>query len=289
MSCPAGRRLSARRRPATGSEEGMKVTFTKMTGAANDFVVLGPPYAGLRRSAPDVARRLCERRRSVGADGLIIVDDSGDTLFMHYYNSDGSEADFCGNGARCFVLYCIDKGICSGRVEFASRSGRHLGEVASDGVRVSMDPPRLVGEIMLDVGGADRLVTVAEAGVPHAVLIREDVSAVDVEDLGRRIRMHPRFAPAGANADFVGADGRGRFVIRTYERGVEKETPACGSGCVASALVLRSKNMAGSTSVFRVASGDLLRVDLPRAEEEGWAYLTGPADIVFEGSIDLEE
>lgn len=267
----------------------MKIKFTKMTGAGNDFIFLGPAFEGLKEQGQELARKLCERRKSVGADGLIIVEDAGETLFMRYYNSDGSEADFCGNGARCFVLYAIEKRIREGKVEFDSRAGRHLGEIRPEGVRVSMQAPRLIGDAMLEVAGDARLVTLAEAGVPHAVILSEDISAVDVERLGREIRMHEQFQPQGANADFVGTAGRDGFRIRTYERGVEKETLACGSGCVAAALVLRSKNIAGSRSDFRVASGDVLHVEIPRQGEEGEAYLTGPARIVFEGETDLKE
>lgn len=267
----------------------MKIRFTKMAGAGNDFVFLGPALAGLKERASELALSLCRRRTSVGADGLIIVDDSGESLFMHYFNSDGSEADFCGNGARCFVFYCVEKGIATGAVEFDSRSGRHLGELAADGVRVSMEAPRLVGDTMLEVGGDTRLITLTEAGVPHAVVLSEDAGDIDVEGLGRSIRMHPHFGPEGANVDFVETSGRESFAIRTYERGVEKETLACGSGCVAAALVLRSKNITGSRAAFRVASGDVLNVELPRKGERGEAYLTGPAHIAYEGETDLKE
>lgn len=267
----------------------MKIKFTKMTGAGNDFVFLGPAFAGLKERAPELAVRLCGRRTSIGADGLIIVDDTGESIFMHYFNSDGSEAGFCGNGARCFVLYCIEKDIRRGMIEFDSRSGRHLGEVTAEGVRVSMEAPGLVGEAMLEVDGDSKLITLAGAGVPHAVMLCESVGEVDVEGLGRKIRMHPHFAPEGANADFVGTGGRDGFPIRTYERGVEQETLACGSGCVAAALVLRSKNIAGSKTAFRVASGDVLQVELPRKGEEGEAYLTGPARTVYEGEAVLKE
>jgi len=267
----------------------MKIRFTKMTGAGNDFVFLGPAFAALAGRAPELAVRLCERRNSVGADGLILVDDAGESIFMHYFNGDGSEADFCGNGARCFVHYCIENGLSGDMVEFDTRSGRHLGEMTSEGVRVSMEAPALVGDALLDVAGGNKLITLAEAGVPHAVLISEDVAGIDVERLGREIRMHQQFAPRGANADFVGTGRRDAFPIRTYERGVERETLACGSGCVAAALVLRSKNITGSRTAFRVASGDVLHVELPRKGEHGEAYLTGPARIVYEGEIDLEE
>jgi len=267
----------------------MQVQFTKMAGAGNDFVVMGPQYAGLLARAPGLARAICERRRSVGADGLIIVEEAGKGILMHYFNSDGSEASFCGNGARCLVLYCVEKGIASGQFAFESNSGRHRGEVTGGGVRVSMDSPRLLGDHMLDLGGDSRLVTLAEAGVPHAVLISDDVGREDVGELGRAIRTHIRFRPDGANADFVGLRAGEVFPIRTYERGVEKETLACGSGCVAAALVLRSKNLTGSRTSFRVASGDVLTVELPREGAGGQAYLTGPAAIVYEGHIELKE
>jgi len=267
----------------------LKIRFTKMAGSGNDFIFVGPAFAGLSGRAPELARSLCERRKAIGADGLVFVDDSEETLYMRYYNSDGSEADFCGNGARCFVLYAIEKKIREGKVEFGTGAGRHLGEVTPDGVRVSMEAPRLIGDEMLEVAGDTRLVTLAEAGVPHAVLLSGDVSSVDVERLGREIRMHPQFQPEGANADFVETGGRDGFPIRTYERGVESETLACGSGCVAAALVLRSKNITGSKSAFRVASGDVLQVEIPRKGEEGEAYLTGPARIVYEGETDIKE
>jgi diaminopimelate epimerase len=260
-----------------------------MTGAGNDFIVLGPAYAGLKDRAPELARRLSERGRSVGADGLVLVDDTGESILMHYFNRDGSEAGFCGNGARCFVLYCIEKEVCGEVVVFDTASGRHTGEVTSGGVRVSLEAPKLVGDSMLEIDGATKLVTLARAGVPHAVMLSEDVEKVDVAGLGRLIRMHPQFAPEGANADFVGTGGRDGFPIRTYERGVEGETLACGSGCVAAALVLRSKNITGSRTAFRVASGDVLTVELPPQGQEGEAYLTGPAGIVYEGEVELKE
>jgi diaminopimelate epimerase len=267
----------------------MKIEFTKMAGAGNDFIFLGPGYAGLRERAPRLAAVLCERRRSVGADGLIIVEEAGEDIVMRYFNRDGSRASFCGNGARCLVLYCTEKGLRRGEFDFWSESGVHRGGVTPEGVRVSMEAPRLIGDYMLDIDGDTRLVTLADAGVPHAVLLTEEVEGIDVEGLGRRVRMHPEFEPEGANADFVATSGRDGFPIRTYERGVEKETLACGSGCVAAALVLRSKNISGSTAAFRVASGDLITVELPRKGEEGAAYLTGPACFVFEGVAEFEE
>jgi diaminopimelate epimerase len=271
----------------------VRVEFTKMSGAGNDFIFLGPEYSNLLEEAPDIARLLCPRRVSVGADGLIIVDTSGDRIFMHYFNSDGSEASFCGNGARCLVLYCAARGITSGKMEFESRSGPHSGEVTGAGVRVSMTAPRFLRDLSIDVGGKVFEVALIDAGVPHAVILMKDVvetegvGSVDVDTIGRAIRMDPEFASEGANVNFVEAAG-GFFRIRTYERGVERETLACGSGCVAAAHVVRVKEGAGDSVRLRVASGDLLTVELAEAGSKA-AHLVGPARVVFEGQIEVKE
>jgi diaminopimelate epimerase len=263
-----------------------RVEFSKMSGAGNDFVFLGPDHSRLKNEASRLARTLCTRRTSVGADGLVIVEDSNG-LFMHFYNSDGSEASFCGNGARCMVLFCTAKGLASGEMEFGTASGRHTGEVLDRGVRISMPPARLEKEVSLEAGGASYDVYLIRAGVPHAVILLDSVEGVDLETTGRMLRSHPLFGEEGANADFVAGTGTGEFAIRTYERGVEGETLACGSGCVAAAHLLRQKGLAGDQVAFRVASGDVLSVDIPRGEGRD-SHLRGPAAIVFEGWIDLD-
>jgi diaminopimelate epimerase len=264
----------------------MRVEFSKMSGAGNDFVVLGPEYSSLESRAPALARKLCPRRTSVGADGLIVVDVSHG-FFMHYYNGDGSEASFCGNGARCFVLYCMLKSLARGEMEFGTRSGLHRGAVVAGGVRVSMPPPRLERELAVEVGGGTYAVHLVRAGVPHAVIILEHGRTPDVETVGRAIRSHRAFGEEGANVDFVTTTADGEFSIRTYERGVEQETLACGSGSVAAAYVLRLKGLAADEATLRVASGDRLGVRLSRGQGE-YAYLAGPAALVFEGILDLD-
>jgi diaminopimelate epimerase len=263
----------------------MRIEFSKMHGAGNDFIVVGPAYSALIGRAPELARRLCPRRTSVGADGLIMLSNS-DGLFMHYCNSDGSTAAFCGNGARCMVLYCAMKNIAAGRVEFRTLSGHHTGEVLERGVRVSMAPARLERKLSLEVSGRTYEVHLIRAGVPHVVVILGNADMVDVESVGSMIRSHAAFGDEGANVDFVTRGEGGGFAIRTYERGVEGETLACGSGCVAAAHVLRLECVAGDSVTLRVKSGDLLTVEQPR-EEGGDAFLTGPAVMVFEGHLEL--
>jgi diaminopimelate epimerase len=264
----------------------MMIEFSKMSGAGNDFVVIGPAYSGLVSRAPELARRLCQRRTSVGADGLIVVERA-DPPSMHYYNSDGSKASFCGNGARCMVVFCAVKGIADGKVEFRSASGHHVGEVIEGGARVSMVPARVERELSLVVGGATYEISLVRAGVPHAVVICEAVDGLDVGSTGRAIRSDQVFGEEGANVDFVAGCDPDDFRIRTYERGVEQETLACGRGCVAAAHLLREKGLAGDEVALRVASGDLLRVELPRISGQD-TFLAGPACIVFEGSIEID-
>jgi diaminopimelate epimerase len=264
----------------------MRVEFSKMSGAGNDFIVLGPSYSALSPQAPDLARRLCPRRTSVGADGLILVEQSDDIL-MRYFNSDGTVAEFCGNGARCIVVFCLAKGIAEGRVVFGSASGLHFGEATDGGARVSMAPAGLEKKLSLAVENATYDIHLVRAGVPHAIAICRRVDGLDVDSIGRAIRSHPAFGEEGANVDFVADMGSGEFAIRTFERGIERETLACGSGCVAAAHLLRDKGLAGDVVSLRVASGDVLKVTLPQSTGED-TFLSGPARIVFEGSLDLD-
>jgi diaminopimelate epimerase len=271
----------------------LKIKFTKMSGAGNDFVLLGPEYATLKPRLSWLAARLCPRRVSVGADGLILVERDGQNIFMRYFNRDGSEASFCGNGARCLVRYCLDKGLARGRVAFRSRSGIHTGEATQEGIRIDIEMPVLVRKLAVSVEGGPGGRTTYEihlidAGVPHAVTFVQNVAAVDVEALGRVIRYHPDFAPEGANVDFVEAAAGEPFDLRTYERGVEMETLACGSGCVAAALALRLEGRAGDSVRLRVASGDILTVGLASGSQEA-AALAGPAVTVYEGEIEIKE
>jgi diaminopimelate epimerase len=265
-----------------------RIKFTKMSGAGNDFIFLGPEYVSLKGWAPTGARTLCRRRVAIGADGLVLVEKNAGQVFMHYYNSDGSKAAFCGNGARCLVRFCDVKGIASSPVSFRSEAGTHTGEITDSGVRLSVDPPTLVAETDVEIAGQTLTVLHIDAGVPHAVLLVDDAETVDVEGLGREIRNHPIFGTEGANADFVSAAGGGEFAVRTYERGVEGETLACGSGCVAAACFLREKGMGGDSVSLRVRSGAVLTAEFAPGGASG-VYLSGPADIVYEGEIAIEE
>ena len=280
----------------------MKIAFTKMSGAGNDFIFLAPEYTALKPLLSGLAKVLCRRRASIGADGLVLVERMrdqigggiGGEILMHYFNSDGSRASFCGNGARCLVRYCVEKGIAESPVMFRSDSGRHSGEITERGVRIGMEAPVLRRRLEIRVSDRSRQVYLVDAGVPHAVILSEGIDSMDVEATGRMIRNDPAFRPEGANVDFVDSAGP-PFRVRTYERGVEGETLACGSGCVAAALALNLAGLAGASVNLMVASGDVLTVDLggtPPASPTSRgpeAHLTGPAVIAFEGQVEIKE
>lgn len=261
----------------------MILPFTKMSGAGNDFIFIGPDHSSLIEKADMLAIRLCPRRRSIGADGLVIVE-RGENLRMHYYNRDGSRAGFCGNAARCFVVYCLVKGIASGCIEFMSDSGFHIGRATPKGAKVSMPMPRVVRELKVETGYGDFALSHIDAGVPHAVILVEGLDLVDVEGIGKAIRYHPDFSPGGTNVDFVELVGRGKAKIRTYERGVEGETLACGSGCAATGVLI-AKMQDVERIELEVASGDLLCVEIDRSNN--LVHLEGPAAIVYEGQVEV--
>jgi diaminopimelate epimerase len=283
----------------------MNLKFTKMSGAGNDFIFLGPEHVGLKNRLSGLAARLCPRRTAIGADGLVLVEKSPAGIFMHYFNRDGSEASFCGNGARCLVRYCAEKGIADGVITFSSRSGEHQGVAGPEGVTISLEMPALVRDLDLSLDDREHHVYLVGAGVPHAVILSREIASVDVEGLGQRIRHHPDLGPEGANVDFVATAEGPPFELRTYERGVERETLACGSGCVAAAAVLLDLGLAGEAVRLRVASGDVLTVELggrlaapaPGATPVSGAMpakgpdalLTGPAIVVYEGEVNLKE
>ncbi len=264
--------------------------FTKMNGAGNDFVVVDNRTGALALSREQIAD-LCDRHRGVGGDGLLAVEParSGADFRMRYYNSDGGEAEMCGNGARCFARYA--RRLTGGGAEslsFETEAGTLTAWFEGDLVRLAMSEPhdfRL--RQTLEVGGRKVGVHFVNTGVPHAVVQVNGLEDVEVERLGAALRYHEAFAPRGTNVNFVQREAGRRISIRTYERGVEGETLACGTGVVASALVQQelSDGEAGPIEV-KVKGGDTLIVAF---EGGNGAYrnvtLTGPADFVFEGEI----
>ncbi len=262
------------------------LAFTKMNGAGNDFVLFDNRDGAIRLS-PAVIEKICDRHRGIGADGVLLLEkpSNGHASFrMRYYNSDGGEAEMCGNGARCFARFANRIAGPVDEVLFETMAGVIRASFTGDSVRLIMSAPR---NLLLNRALGDLQVHSVDTGVPHAVVFVDDVEQVDVPRLGAHIRRHALFAPAGTNVNFIQQEGPQSVAVRTFERGVEAETLACGTGVVASALIFHKVTGAASPIRVRVRGGDSLEVGF---EERDGAFenvtLTGPADFVFDGSID---
>ena len=260
--------------------------FTKMNGAGNDFVMLDNRDLGHRLDKAAIAR-LCDRHRGVGADGLIAVEppQNGADFRMRYYNADGGEAEMCGNGARCFARFASRIAGKTGGISFETMAGTLGASLLGEQVRIAMSAPHSLA-MGAELTAADEKLAVhfLNTGVPHAVIFTDDLEKTDIVRLGRAIRQHPHFAPKGTNANFAAKLPGGGIALRTYERGVEDETLACGTGVTAAALIFSRLTGAPSPVSVRVRGGDTLQVGF-EADGAGWrnVTLTGPADFVFEG------
>jgi len=264
----------------------MSLPFVKMHGAANDFVVFDGRVTSLPSAPASLVQRLCDRRRGIGADGVLVLEPhAGSDFAMRYFNSDGEPADFCGNGARCLARRALDLGLGrDGVVHFQTAAGR-MEARGDDAGRIALHFGRIARAsepVRVEAAGRAFTGRCVTAGVPHFVTAVEELEAVPVAEWGAALRRHPRFAPAGANVDFVTAAAPGRVVMRTFERGVEGETLACGSGAMATALWHAAEGGTAPVTV-RTAGGDDLVVTF-REDGEAWdVTLTGPAETAFEG------
>ena len=264
------------------------IPFVKMSGAGNDFIVIDNRDGRVGDEAPDLARRVCRRRLSVGADGLILVEDHPSADFAwRFYNADGSRPGMCGNGARCVARFARLSGIAGDEMTFATLAGTIRARVRGDRVEIDMTPPGPVaGGEPIELHGTTVAPVTVDTGVPHAVVFVEDVEAVDVVGLGRPLRHHPRFAPAGTNANFVAVQRPGRLALRTYERGVEDETLACGTGAVAAALVAARRHGWPSPVDIETRSGAVLTVHFtPDGDGVRDVRLEGDARLVCRGEM----
>jgi diaminopimelate epimerase len=269
----------------------MQLEFAKMNGAGNDFVLIDNRSQGLKLTLEQVVR-LCDRHRGVGADGLIILENSrtgkADWAWK-FYNNDGSVGEMCGNGARCFGRYVQKKTGSNKDFSFETEAGIITARFKGELVTVNLTSPtdlQLNETLPLSAGG--QTVHSINTGVPHAVLFVPDADKAMVMQLGPEIRRHARFAPKGTNVNFVQVLGRNRIRVRTFERGVEGETLACGTGVTASALISSRVHSFSSPVTVQVQGGDLLEVSFAAIKEDfSDVRLTGPAEFVFEAKIEI--
>ena len=272
--------------------------FTKMNGAGNDFVVIDNRfYHFSAEELSDLAKRLCPRRFGVGADGILAFahpSEAENDYRMLYYNADGSRGSMCGNGARCLARFARDAGMMREELRFESDAGLYMAVVDEEDrsrVRLFVQPPRDFKAITLDQPLHDGL---SEAyyiwpGVEHVVFFVEDVASTPVEEWGRAYRRDEILAPAGANVNFVEVRLTGSpvsLVVRTFEKGVEGETLACGTGAMASALVARLTGRIDTVPADVQMPGGLLRVGFAvNGQKVTDLYLEGPAETVYRGTV----
>lgn len=270
------------------------IAFEKMSGTGNDFVIIDNRTLDIPvEEHPEMARKICRRMFSVGADGLVFIENSTKADFgWNFYNADGSVAEMCGNGVRCAARFAYRHNIAGRKMSLETLAGIVEAEVCDEDqhVRVRMPPPfdfRL--DLSLRLDDEEYPVTFVNTGVPQAVIF-VDKDEVPVKKWGRKVRFHELFEPKGTNANFVKVLPDGRLKVRTYERGVEDETMACGTGAVASALYAAMLKGMDSPVEVVTSGGEILTVlfdlhDGPVAEN---VYMQGPARLICTGNLTAE-
>jgi diaminopimelate epimerase len=266
----------------------MKIDFWKMHGAANDFIMVDDRKATFPIDDQAWITSVASRRTGVGCEGIILIQESKTSDFrMRFMNPDGTEVEMCGNGARCVARLASDIGAAQCVMTIDTVAGQLKATVSAETVVLGMTDPfdwKLDGSLTID--GERHDCSSVNTGVPHAVMIVDDVSAVDVRKMGAAIRYHDAFAPAGTNANFVQRKDDKTILIRTYERGVEDETLACGTGMCASALVAAKHGLVDGPVTVLPASGHVLSVGFTKTDDGAVdVTLEGPAEYVFEGTL----
>jgi len=271
-----------------------RLNFTKMVGAGNDFVVIdnGLNLASQKfKDFSKIAKKICDRKTGIGSDGTLVLEKSKRAdLRMRIFNADGSEAEMCGNGLRCAILYSKTHRRTGKRIKVETKAGIYEGDVtARDRVRVKMEDPRdLRPGFLIDVSGRKIEANFINTGVPHTVVFVEGLDNIDVEMLGSKIRRHNEFKPKGSNANFVEIQDSENIKIRTYERGVEGETLACGTGSVASAIISSLKAKGSRFKINVHTRGGILKVEFQKSGSKiRNVYLEGETKEVFTGQVIL--
>lgn len=270
------------------------IAFEKMSGTGNDFVIIDNRTQVIPLEIqPELARKICRRMFSLGADGLILIQNSDKADFgWNFYNADGSVAEMCGNGSRCAARFAFRHKIADRKMKLETIAGVVEAEVAEaeDVVRVKMTKPydfRLDLSMRLD--NIEYPVTYVNTGVPQAVIFVEE-DDVPVKKWGRKIRFHELFEPKGTNANFVKILGKNKLKVRTYERGVEAETMACGTGAVAASIFAAMLKGMDSPVEVETSGGEMLTIlfnlkDGPVADD---VYLQGPTRLICTGNLTAE-
>jgi len=264
--------------------------FTKMNGAGNDFILIDNRAGDIRLDRSQIAR-LCDRHRGIGADGILLLEEPSNRadFRMRYFNADGGEAEMCGNGARCFARFANKIAGAQKKISFETPAGVIAADLVNDLVTLQMtEPTDLRINMKLPVTNEGKTVHFINSGVPHVVIPVSRIDDVDVRREGSAVRYHKMFSPNGTNVNFIEKRAPNKIAVRTYERGVEDETLACGTGVVASALIFAIIEKANGPITVIARGGDELQVGFEKNDNEFRSVtLTGPAEFVFEGSIEI--
>lgn len=270
----------------------MFLSFSKYQGAGNDFIIIDD-RAGFFPIENDLfIRNLCDRRFGIGADGLLLLQGSSCANFrMRIFNSDGKEVGMCGNGIRCFVHYLRSLGFREEQFLIETMHDTVTCQIKGDKISVKLEKPHVLHwGVQIENEEKNLEAFVVHTGVPHAVIFVEDLDAVDVEGLGRKIRNHTLFAPQGVNVNFAKLGPDGSVRVRTYERGVEGETLACGTGAAAVALTVSQKWDLPSPVRVLPLSKECLEIHVGQSSLGGKSLeLVGSACCVFEGRIGITQ
>jgi diaminopimelate epimerase len=267
----------------------MKIEFWKMHGAANDFIMVDDREETFPIADQNWIGSVASRRTGVGCEGVILIQPSDSSDFrMRFFNPDGSEVEMCGNGARCIARLASDIGAAGSEMTIDTIAGELKATVTGPSVVLGMTAPvdwAMNQSIVL--GGDNFEYSSVNTGVPHAVFVVEDVADVDIRKLGAEVRYHDVFSPTGTNANFLQVTDGQSIKVRTYERGVEDETLACGTGMTACALVAAKMGLVTGPVTVIPASGDKLAVDFTLSDDGAAdVTLTGPAEYVFTGTLE---
>ena len=272
-----------------------RIPFYKMHGGGNDFVLIDHRNRFIPEAVqPEFARQVCHRQLGIGADGLILIEASptaAANFRWRFYNADGSEPEMCGNGGRCAARFAVLTGIAPAEMSFETLAGIIKAEVSGRRVKLLMAG---IGDLHLDqtisLEDATLLGHFLKVGVPHVAVPVADLDAVPVAPWGRAVRFHGLFAPAGTNVNFIQVEGPQSIRIRTYERGVEDETLACGTGAVASALIAARLGQVVSPVTVHTRGGEALTIYFtPPGETFSEVYLEGNALVVYQGELWIDE
>lgn len=267
----------------------MQLPFSKYSGCGNDFILFNNLAGHFPTQNSNLIRRLCHRQLGIGADGVILLEkaDKGD-FRMKIFNSDGTEAEMCGNGLRCLMQFIREQGYVENEYSIQTMHRQLRVKLRNEQVEMEMGSPSNISwDVQVEFNDRSYKVDYLDTGVPHAILFVKNVEGINVNNEGPGFRYHAAFSPKGANMNFVEVVGN-RLKLRTYERGVEQETLACGTGAAAAVIAAVKKHRLKLPVQVEFRSGDSVEVDFKekdgRIEE---VIQTGPANKIFHGVIDI--